>query len=412
MFGKDPVWKAFFFQSWGRLPRELEEMIGSRHSIWINTEAGGELTQIFSLCKMVKKQLSEFNLLVSTHKYEAYLLAQEIDGVDYAFFSPWDITWVVRKVLKKINPALLIASEIVTAPVLFREASHLGIKTFLCSAFMSKNLENNKILERAMALKFHKQLNFIGVKQRIDREGFKKMGYPEDSIKILGDLKYDVTKMKVLGKSRVEWLTELGLESEDKVLLGGSMHHGEEKFLIDAYALLRKQDSKFRLVIAPRYTQFINHIEAYLKVRGFPFIKRTEIKKAKDSEKAVIIIDTFGELAYLYAVASYAVIGSSIFPADPLGGHNIIEPMVHEIPIFFGPHMLKAQEVTNELNECWDGLEVHSPEQLAQNILFLDKNKVLKDKIKNRTKEIVSRHKNSAENHAKFIEKFLIYGES
>jgi len=408
VFGKDPVWKAFFFQSWGRLPQDLKERLGSWDSIWINSEAGGELTQIFSLCTMVKKQLPEFNLLISTHKYEAYLLAQEIDGVDYAFFSPWDITWVVRKVLKKINPALLIASEIVTAPVLFREASRLGIKTFLCSAFMSKNLDKNKILERAMALKFHKQLDFIGVKYEIDKEGFKKLGYPVDSIKILGDLKYDITKLKVLGKSRVEWLTEFGLELESKVLLGGSIHPREEKFLIDAYALLRKQDSQFRLIIAPRYTQFISQIEGYLKERGFPFIKRTEITKGMDSGEMVIIIDTFGELAYLYAAASYAVIGSSIFPADPLGGHNIIEPMVHEIPIFFGPHMLKAQEVTNELKECWDGLEIHSQEQLAQNILFLDKNKVLKDKIQNKIKEIVSRHKNGVENHVKFIEEFLI----
>ena len=407
VFGNDPVWKAFFFQSWGRFPEDFEEMLRSRESIWINTEAGGEITQVFSLCRILKEQSPEYNLLISTHKYDAYLLAQKIDGVDYVFFSPWDITWVVRKVLRKIKPGLLMAIEIATAPVLFREAHLLGIKTFLCSAFMSKNLGKNRILKRAMSLKFYNYFDFIAVKDQIDKEGFEKLGCPADSVKILGNLKYDTTKLKTLGKSRVEWLKELGLETDNKVLLGGSIHPGEEIFLIDAYALLRKEDPQFRLIIAPRFTQFISQVESYLNALGLHFIKRTEIKKGVDVGDKVIILDTFGELAYLYAAASYALIGSSIISADPLGGHNIIEPMVHETPIFYGPHMLKAQEVVDELKECWQGLEIGSPEELAKNILVLEKNKVLKDKIQVKMKEIVNRHKDSAERHVMAIKRYL-----
>ena len=128
VFGKDPIWKSFFFQSWGMLPPELEKRLAEKNNIWINSESGGELTQIFSLCKMLKQQFPEYNLLLSTHKYDAYRLAQKVDGVDYAFFSPWDITWVVRKVLGKIRPILIMSIEVVTAPVLFREAHRLGFK--------------------------------------------------------------------------------------------------------------------------------------------------------------------------------------------------------------------------------------------------------------------------------------------
>jgi 3-deoxy-D-manno-octulosonic-acid transferase len=407
MFGNDPVWKAFFFQSWGILPQNLEQMLHCRESIWINTEAGGELTQIFSLCRILKEQFPEYNLLISTHKYDAYLLAQKINGVDYVFFSPWDITWVVRKVLKKINPKLLLAVEIATAPILFREAYRLGFKTFLCSAFMSKDLDKNRILKRAMPFEFYKYFDFIAVKDQIDKEGFEKLGCPADSIKILGNLKYDTTKLKASGKTKTEWLKELGLETENKVLLGGSIHPGEEKFIIDAHALLRKQDPQFRLIIAPRFTQFINQIESYLNAQGLHFIKRTEIKKGMGVGEKVIILDTFGELAYLYAVASYALIGSSIIPADLLGGHNIIEPLIYEVPIFHGPHMLKAQEVVDELKKCWQGLEIRSPEELAKNILFLEENKGLKDKIQEKMREIVNRHKDSAERHVMAIKEYL-----
>lgn len=385
----------------------MEILIGSRDSIWINTEAGGEITQVFSLCRKLKQKYPGYNLLVSTHKYDAYLLAHKIAGIDYVFFSPWDITWVVRKVLKRIDPVLLIASEIVTAPVLFREASRLGIKTFLCSGFMSKNLDDNQILKRAMALQFYKWLDFVGVKQKIDKEGFEKLGCPAESVKLLGDLKYDVTKIRVLGKSRQEWLEEFGLDVRCKVLLGASIHPGEDRFLIDAFALLRQQDPEFRLIIAPRFNHFINKIESYLRKQGYSYVKRTELTRKGDCQETVIIIDTFGELAYLYAAASYAVIGSSIYPADPLGGHNVIEPMVNGVPFFFGSHMLKASEVVNELKKCWRGLEIYSQRDLARNILELDNNEVLKEKIKTKLNDIVGRHKNSAENHVKFIEHLL-----
>ena len=91
-------------------------------------------------------------------------------------------------------------------------------------------LDKSKILRRAMALQFYKYLNFIGVKQKIDKDGFKKLGCPEDAIKIMGDLKYDVAKVKVFGKSRAEWLAELGLASDSKVLLGGSWRSPTQGF--------------------------------------------------------------------------------------------------------------------------------------------------------------------------------------
>ncbi len=399
VLGNDPVWKAFFFQSWGRLPQDLKKMLHSRKSIWINTEAGGELTQIFSLCRMLKEQFPAYNLLVSTHKYDAYLLAKKIHGVDYVFFSPWDITMVVKKVLKKITPKLLLTIEVVTAPILFREAHRLGIKTFLCSAFMSDNIDKSKFLERAMLLKFYKYFDFVGVKAERDKQGFEKLGYPENSIKVLGDLKYDVTKLKILGRSRVEWLKELGLKTENKVLLGGSIHLGEERFLIDSYALLMERDSQFRLIIAPRFNKFINKVEAYLNKRGFAFVKRTDIKKGMEIGEKVIIIDTFGELAYLYAVASYALIGS---------GHNIIEPMVCQVPTFHGSYITKEREIADEIKQCWQGSVIRSPEELAKNILILEENNMLRNKIQEKMKEIVNRRMDSAERHVNFIKEFVM----
>jgi len=120
-FGKDPVWRSFFFQRWGILPNEVLDMVRERDSLWINAEAGGELTQAIPLCKSLKDMFPQYNLLISTHKYDSYKLALRIPGVDFAFFSPWDISFVVRKVLRRIKPKLLLSIDIVTAPVLIQD---------------------------------------------------------------------------------------------------------------------------------------------------------------------------------------------------------------------------------------------------------------------------------------------------
>ena len=407
VFGKDPIWKLFFLQSWGQLPKELLKLVHTRESLWINTEAGGELTQAVSLCKSLKKELPEYNLLLSTHKYDAYRHSLEIPGLDYVFFSPWDISPVVKKVLKSIKPKLLLSLEIVTAPVLLKEARKLGFKTLLCSGFMSKNLPQNVILKRAIALNFADGLDFIAAKDQIDKAGFIQLGSPAKSIRVSGNLRYDLIQQNDFSRIKKDWTAELQLKKHDKVLVGASLHPKEDKFVIDAFNLLQKGSSTFKLLIAPRFNEFIPQIEEYLSTLELSFIKRTEIDQRISHSTSVIIIDTFGELPHIYSVASYVFLGSSIYPADPLGGHNIIEPMLHNIPVFHGPHMLKYQEVVDELKNTWSGLEVFTSGQLANNIMYLENDEVLKKNIINSIDTIVQRHKGSTVKHVEYIKAIL-----
>jgi 3-deoxy-D-manno-octulosonic-acid transferase len=56
----------------------------------------------------------------------------------------------------------------------------------------------------------------------------------------------------------------------------------------------------------------------------------------------VVVLDTIGELAQLYQVATVVFVGGSLVDA---GGHNILEPAVHGKPIVFGPHMQNFAEI-------------------------------------------------------------------
>ena len=59
----------------------------------------------------------------------------------------------------------------------------------------------------------------------------------------------------------------------------------------------------------------------------------------------VVVLDTIGELARLYQLATVVFVGGSLVDA---GGHNILEPAMFGKPIVFGPHMPNFAEIAEE----------------------------------------------------------------
>ena len=74
------------------------------------------------------------------------------------------------------------------------------------------------------------------------------------------------------------------------------------------------------------------------------------------------MLDTHGELARIYALATVAVIGGSFFPG--VDGHNPIEPAAQGVPTVFGPYMRNFQDSADLLLARDAALQVNSAEAL------------------------------------------------
>ncbi|MBI4552715.1 MAG: 3-deoxy-D-manno-octulosonic acid transferase, partial [Candidatus Latescibacteria bacterium] len=83
---------------------------------------------------------------------------------------------------------------------------------------------------------------------------------------------------------------------------------------------------------------------------------------------SVILLDTIGELAGLYAVADAAFVGATLVP---LGGHNLLEPAAHGVPVLFGPHTQNVRANADALRESGGGCEVKDSRELADALLRL-----------------------------------------
>ncbi len=101
---------------------------------------------------------------------------------------------------------------------------------------------------------------------------------------------------------------------------------------------------------------------------GWNVARRSELRVDADPRHDVVILDTIGELAQLFQIATVVFVGGSLVD---LGGHNILEPAVFGKPIVFGPYMQNFAEISRTFLDNAAAIQVHSDRELGSALLEL-----------------------------------------
>ena len=107
-------------------------------------------------------------------------------------------------------------------------------------------------------------------------------------------------------------------------------------------AHLARRTADALLIIAPRKPERFDEVERLARRAGWNVARRSELRVDAEPRHDVVVLDTIGELAQLFQVATVVFVGGSLVDA---GGHNILEPAVFGKPIVFGPHMQNFAEI-------------------------------------------------------------------
>ncbi|MES2459074.1 MAG: 3-deoxy-D-manno-octulosonic acid transferase, partial [Armatimonadota bacterium] len=84
--------------------------------------------------------------------------------------------------------------------------------------------------------------------------------------------------------------------------------------------------------------------------------------------RGVLLLDTFGELARVYAVADVAFVGGSLLP---FGGQSVFQPLAQGVPALFGPYMNNQRDIAALSRAEGVGFQVEDTGQLASNVVRL-----------------------------------------
>lgn len=395
-------------ERWGFVAAPARQAAKGRTVVWLAVAPGGELLQCHTLCERLKAALPQHGLVLSTSDAGSVEVAQRLRGVDGVFFSPFDLPGPARRALGTLRPRLLVAVEAAWNAVLFREARAAGCTTVLLSGKMHSGYHRHPSYARAIGLRVFEQLDWIAAKTEEDREGFLALGVPRDRLRTLGDLRYDLEYLTTSVDERRRMRAALGLPEDAIVFVAGSTRRGEETIVVEAFLAARREVPSLRLVIAPRFLRDVSLIEEALRSRHQPFVRRTALHGASAGHQGVVILDTFGELPRLYGMADVTFVGGSILPEDRIGlGQNLVEPLAHRVPVFFGPLMNDWREATATLKAAWPRLEVRDAAELAAGIEALARAPELVDRLRKAADAFWAEKQSGVGKHVEFIRELL-----
>jgi 3-deoxy-D-manno-octulosonic-acid transferase len=136
---------------------------------------------------------------------------------------------------------------------------------------------------------------------------------------------------------------------------------GEEGAVLRAFRRLRSASPHALLVLAPRHPERFSDVARMSREEGLKTLLRTELPIDAEPRGDVVILDTIGELATMYQIATIVFVGGSLVAT---GGHNILEPAVFGKPIVFGPHMENFAEIAAAFVANGAGIQVHGEREL------------------------------------------------
>jgi 3-deoxy-D-manno-octulosonic-acid transferase len=122
------------------------------------------------------------------------------------------------------------------------------------------------------------------------------------------------------------------------------------------------------LVIAARHPERFAEVERLCRFEGLSTMRRSELAIDAEPRCDAVVLDTIGELAALYQIATAVFVGGSLVRA---GGHNILEPALYGKPIVVGPHMENFKEIAETFLANSAAIQVRTGRELEEQVVAL-----------------------------------------
>ncbi|HZP04435.1 MAG TPA: 3-deoxy-D-manno-octulosonic acid transferase [Terracidiphilus sp.] len=381
----------------GEIPAVLAKM--RAHSdepvIWLHAVSVGEVLAVSRLVSELDWAFAGYRLLVSTTTYTGQALARERFGVNRVFYCPLDLPWAVHAYLRVLRPRMLILAETEFWPNLLSGCFRRRIPVAVVNARISDRSWPRYQMLKRLWKPLLGRLSAVLAQSETDAQRLLELGCAPERVSVAGNLKFDV---RVVEETDVTKLLKL-LAADRPLLVAGSTIEGEEAVLLEIWPQLRAADPRLAMVLAPRHPERFSAVAALLNRSGVPWVRRSDwpikpvyaLEPLKDGE--IVLLDSIGELASVYSMATVAFVGGSLAPA---GGHNPLEPAQFGVPIVMGPHYANFRAVTEDLR-AHDAIRIAPRDQLATTLIHLIQNRNEAGGVGLRAKEVFNRQAGATE---------------
>jgi 3-deoxy-D-manno-octulosonic-acid transferase len=355
-------------QRLGYLP--LSFNLDGDESIWVHAVSVGEVLSARPLISDLHARYPKLRVFLSTTTLTGQQLARRtVSDVDAVFYFPFDWTFTVRRTLNVVKPRLFVMIETEIWPNLLRECRRRHIKTAIVNGRISYRSYPRYRMIRPFIKRVLGDIDRFCVQGDETARRLIELGADPARVTVTGSLKFDsVDVSPTPGRGRDRVLRFFRISPNRPVIIAGSTLKGEEEPVIRAFNRVRTTGTNALLIIAARHPERFDEVERICRHEGLSTVRRSELPIDAEPRADAVVLDTIGELAQIYQVATVVFIGGSLVPS---GGHNILEPARYGKPIVFGPHMQNFGEIAESFVANGAAIQVRSEGEFEETIVSL-----------------------------------------
>jgi 3-deoxy-D-manno-octulosonic-acid transferase len=335
-------YRAGLGERFGSVPPRLRPTRPDENCIWIHAVSVGEVIAVSGIITSLQARLGEkgWRISISTTTATGQKLARERFGEANVFYFPMDFSFALRPYFRLLRPRLVILAETEFWPNFLRLAKSMGAKVAVVNARISDRSFPRYKTFRRLLRGILRDVDIFLAQSEADRDRLVAIGADPGRVQVSGNLKFDITapqEGKLTGQLRAV------ISPATPVIVCGSTVEGEEAILLDAFTRMLDTNPQAVIILAPRHPERFAGVVEMVSSRGLPFVQRSTWNGGQ-IESGVILLDSIGELASVYALATVVFVGGSLVPR---GGHNILEAAQFGKPIFVGPHTENFRDIIN-----------------------------------------------------------------
>ncbi len=326
-------------------------------SLWVHASSVGEVRVAVLLIQALQRKFPGRAVVLSTFTQTGEALARDALGCP-VFRLPLDLPFLIRPLLKRLDPAILILIEAEFWPNLLRACFRKQIPVMLANGRLSAKsfLRYRKL--KPWFLWLTAAVRQFAMRSQAEADRLLQLGIEPYRVKVAGNMKFDALSAEAAPALKVPQIGE-------NTVIFGSTRPGEERAIAKAIAQFRQNPLNWKFIIAPRHMQRCREVEGILRDSGLTVTRHSELQKVADNGPApVVLVDTLGVLNDYYRTGKVAYVGGGFDPKH--GGHNIVEPALWGLPVLYGKHMGNFEEEARLLTESGGGIPIERPEDLAQ----------------------------------------------
>ncbi|MBW7906828.1 MAG: 3-deoxy-D-manno-octulosonic acid transferase [Phycisphaerae bacterium] len=371
------AWPLLLYRRWRRGPGSLSlrERLGnapvrpvSAKCVWLHAVSLGEVNATRTLVEELRRRSPETVIAVSATTQTGLERARALYPKLTVFRFPLDLSFIVRRAMRRIRPSVIVLMELEVWPNLVEVASRHGVPVIIANGRVTHEKSVrcfNWPLLRQVSRRMFSKLRWVGAQDETYARRFSGLGVPPERIEITGSLKYDAADVADWIEGQEALADETGINRRRPLWVCGSTGPGEEAAVLDAYSELLRSHPELQLAIVPRKPERFDEVAALIVQRGFACLRRSggpPVVPSTAEPRPVFLGDTMGELRRFYGLATVVFVGRTL---APMGGSDVMEVAGLARAMVLGPHTENFAEATALLRAEGGCVEVSRAEELA-----------------------------------------------